>query len=187
MKKPIYKYATIWGIIGGTALAFIYIKTLGKGKGISLDKALLIGGSIGAGLGLGIDLINRKPTTPISEQELVDLAKSIGGDSESELDSYLSSVRSANLSDSNIQRLLALIKVFLTAKKNGEWDSKGDIETKKKVLISNGVSKDDVDLFEITLKNHLTNVVSNMMKVGNVEEGTSGFEGRKLMIDSVNR
>lgn len=164
MNKPIFKYASVWGILGGTALAYLYLKTLGKDKNLDLYKTLLIGGSIGAGLGLGIDLTTSAPKKPITEQELLDKAKSIGGDTESELNSFLSSVKSGNLSESETQRIFNVIKVFLSVRKDGKWDSKGDIETKKKVLISYGASKDDVNLFEKTLKNHLTNSISNIMQ-----------------------
>ena len=60
MNKPIYKYATVWGILGGTALAYLYLKTIGKNKNIlpiiqtDTLKALLIGGGVGLGIGLGI-------------------------------------------------------------------------------------------------------------------------------------
>lgn len=164
MKKPIFKYASVWGILGGTALAYLYLKTLGKDKNLSISKTLLIGGSIGAGLGLGIDLTTGSSKKPITEQELLDRAKSIGGDTELELNSYLSSVKSANLSEWDTQKVLNVLKVFLSAKEDGKWDNKGDIETKKKVLLSYGLSQGDVNVFENTLKNHLTNSISDMIK-----------------------
>ena len=163
MNKPIYKCATVWGILGGTALAFIYLKTFGKGRNLALDKTLLIGASIGAGLGIVIDLTTNK-TKPVTEQQLLDTAKSIGGDTESELNSFLASTKTDNVSESDKQRIMKVLNVFLTAKKDGKWDSKGDIETKKKVLISYGVSRDDINLFENTLKNHLTNSISDIIK-----------------------
>jgi len=163
MNKPIFKYASVWGILGGTALAYLYLKTLGKGKKLPLNKTLLIGGSIGLGLGLGIDLatLNKKP---ITEEQLQDKAKAIGGDTEMELNSYLSSLKSGNISESDTKKVLNILNMFLSAKKDGKWDTKGDINTKKKVLISYGASSNEVDVFENTLKNHLTNSISNIIK-----------------------
>lgn len=167
MNKPYYKSATVWGIFGGAALAYLYLKTLGKNKNLSFDKVIIIGSSIGAGLGILGDLYINKNNEPKNAEQLKLLAKSVDAKTEQELNLFLDSMNSGNLSDSDNRKALRVLTVFLKSKKNGEWDSKGDIEMKKKVLIDNGASKDDVQFFEDILKNHLTNSISRMIKESN--------------------
>jgi hypothetical protein len=161
MNKPIYKSATVLCIISGTALAYIYLKTIGKDKNLQLTKTLLIGAGVGLGLGLGIDL-SKGSSKPITEEELNEMAKSIGSDTEEELKSYLSALNTSEASEDNKQRFFRALKGFLKAKKDKVWDTKGDINMKKKVLLSYGVTNNDVDFFENTLKNHLTNFASRI-------------------------
>jgi Na+/phosphate symporter len=164
MNKPYYKSATVWGIFGGAALAYLYLKTLGKNKNLSFDKVIIIGCSIGAGLGILGDLYINKNNEPKNVEQLKESAKSVDNNTEQELNSFLGSINSENLSESDNKKALRILNIFLKAKKNGEWDSKGDIEMKKKVLIDNGASKDDVQFFEDILKNHLKNSISRMIK-----------------------
>lgn len=164
MNKPYYKSATVWGIFGGATLAYLYIKTLGKNKNLSFDKVILMGTTIGASLGIIGDLVINKHNEPSNEIQLKESAKNIDSNTEQELNSFLDSIKSENLSESDNKKVLRVLTVFLKAKRNGEWDSKGDIEMKKKVLIDNGASKDDVNLFEDILKNHLKNSISRMIK-----------------------
>jgi hypothetical protein len=160
MQKPIYKYATIWGILGGTALAYIYLLTLGKNKN-SLQKTLLIGGGIGLGLGLGIDL--SKPKNPITEDDLKKIASELNEATQNELDSYLVAIKNTDISDDRKQRMFNLLKAFLSASKNNKWDNKGIIDVKKQVLISYGVPKSDVESFEKILKENLSISVSKII------------------------
>lgn len=164
MNKPYYKSATVWGIFGGAAMAYLYLKTLGKNKNLSIDKIIVIGASIGAGLGILGDLYINKKNEPSNEEQLKESAKSIDASTQEELNSFLNSIKSENLSESDNKKALRVLTIFLKAKRNGEWDSKGDIEMKKKVLIDNGASKDDVKFLEDILKNHLRNSVSRMIK-----------------------
>jgi hypothetical protein len=161
MQKPIYKYATIWGILGGTALAYIYLLTIGKNKKLPLEKTLLIGGGIGLGLGLGIDL--SKPKTPITEDELKKIASELSDDTQNELESYLVAIKNNDISDDRKQRMFNLLKAFLSASKNNKWDNKGVIDVKKQVLISYGVPKSDVESFEKILKENLSISVSKII------------------------
>lgn len=163
MQKSIYKYATIWGILGGTALAYIYLLTIGKNKNLPLQKTLMIGGGIGLGLGLGIDL-STSSKKPITEQELKDTASKLSSDTQKELNSYLTAINDADISDDKKQRMFRLLQAFLSASKNNKWDSKGVIEVKKQVLISNGVSKSDVDSFEKILKDNLSLNVAKLIQ-----------------------
>lgn len=159
MDKPIYKYATLWGVLGGTALAFIYLKTLGKDKNLTLMKTLLIGGGIGAGIGLGIDLsVNRKPKF-VTEEDLKGLAKSVGTDAETQLNSYLSLVKLAKLDEPDTQKVFNVIKGEFLAKKDNKWDAQADIATKKQILSNYGVSDDDFKLFEAVIIKGLTNII----------------------------
>lgn len=164
MNKAYYKSVTVWGIFGGAAIAYLYLKTLGKNKNLSFDKVMVIGASIGAGLGIVGDLYINKKNEPINEEQLKESAKSIDASTQEELNSFLNSIKSENLSESDNKKALRVLTIFLKAKRNGEWDSKGDIEMKKKVLIDNGASKDDVKFLEDILKNHLKNSVSRMIK-----------------------
>lgn len=171
MSKPIYKYATVWTILGGTALAYIYLKTLGKNKNLSIKKTFLIGGSIGAGLGLGIDLIKSNRDKVITEQELLESSKKIGGDTELELNSFLSASKNSYLSESDNQDFLKVLKAFVKAKNDGKWDSKGNIEDKKKVLISYGAKDYEIKTFEKVLRNNLSNTISEIIaKTANVKD-----------------
>jgi len=164
MNKPYYKSATVWGIFGGAAIAYLYLRTLGKDKNLSFDKVIVMGASIGAGLGILGDLYINKNNEPSNEEQLKESAKSVDANTEQELNSFLDSIKSGNLSESDNKKALRVLTILLKAKRNGEWDSKGDIEMKKKVLIDNGASKDDVQFFEDILKNHLTNSISRMIK-----------------------
>lgn len=167
MNKPIYKYATVWAILGGTALAYLYLKTIGKDKKLELAKTLLIGGGIGLGIGLGIDLSKREPVKPITEDELINKAKQVDSNTEDELKSYLSALNNSDdLSDSKKQKFYNVLIAFIKAKKDGKWDTKGNIKNKKDVLVSYGVSESDVNLFEDVLKNNLTNFASVIIPKG---------------------
>ena len=167
MKKPIHKYTTVWTILGGTALAYLYYKTLGKNKGLDLTKTLLIGGGVGLGLGLGIDLSKREPVKPITEDELIDKTKQVDSNTEDELKSYLSALNNSDdLSDSKKHKFYNVLIAFIKAKKDGKWDTKGNIKNKKDVLVSYGVSESDVNLFEDILKNNLTNFASVIIPKG---------------------
>lgn len=161
MQKPIYKYATIWGILGGTALAYIYLLTIGKNKNLPLQKTLLIGGGIGLGLGLGIDL-STNSKKPITEEELQNTASQLNDVVQKELNSYLTAINNSDITDDKKQTMYKVLKAFLSASKNNKWDSKGIIDEKKKVLISYGISKSDVDSFERLLKNNLINVAKTI-------------------------
>ena len=163
MEKPIYKYVTVWGILGGTALAFLYLKTLGKDKNLALAKTLLIGGAIGGGVGLGFDLaVNRKPK-PVTEEDLKEMAKPLGKDVESELDNYLLLMKKAKLSDIDNQRVLNVIKGFLLAKKDKKWDESANIQVKKQILMSYGVTSDDFQVFEDVIIKGVVNALSGLL------------------------
>lgn len=159
MKKQINKYATFWGVLGGTALAYIYIKTLGKDKGLQLTKTLLIGAGIGTGVGLGIDLfVNNKPK-PVTEDDVKKMAESIGSEAKSEVDGYLSLMKLAKLSESDNQRVLNVVNAVLLAQKDKKWDAKADLTTKKKVLSGYGISDDDFNVFENVIVKGVSNII----------------------------
>lgn len=162
MEKLIYKYATVWGILGGTALAFLYIKTIGKGKNLPLTKTLLIGGAIGGGLGLGIDLSVSKKPKPITEESLRALAKSISTDAESQLDGYLSLMKKANQSEADNQRIMNVINGQLLAMKDNKWDEKADLKTKKGILFSYGVTEQDFGVFNDIIVKSLADILSGV-------------------------
>jgi hypothetical protein len=162
MDKPIYKYATLWGVLGGTALAFLYLKTLGKDKNLALTKTLLIGGAIGGGLGLGIDLsISRKPKA-ITEESLRALAKSISTDAESQVDNYLLLMKKAKQSDADNQRIMNVINGQLLAMKDNKWDAKADIKTKKAILLTYGVTEQDFGVFQDIIVKGLADILSGI-------------------------
>jgi hypothetical protein len=52
---------------------------------------------------------------------------------------------------------------WISASKNNKWDNKGVIDVKKQVLISYGVPKSDVELFEKILKENLSISVSKII------------------------
>jgi len=179
MNKPIYKYATVWGIVCGTALAYVYLKTLGKDKGLELTKTLLIGGGIGLGLGLGIDLSKGKSVSKnITEDELISMAQKVDANTEDELKSYLSALNNTiDIDDYKKQKFYHVLVGFINAKKDGKWDTKGNIKTKKEVLLNYGIKESDVDVFEDILKNNLTNFASNIIPKGrNVIKGNLEFQ-----------
>lgn len=159
MDKPIYKYATIWGVLGGTALAFIYLKTLGKDKNLALAKTLLIGGGIGGGIGLGIDLSTSSKPKLITESDLKILAESISKDEVNQVDNYLFALSKANLSESDNQRVYKVIKGVLLAKKDNKWDEKADIQNKKKILSNYGVTSNDFNVFQDVITKSITDVL----------------------------
>lgn len=155
MIKPIYKYSTIWGILGGASIAYLYIKTIGKNKNLDFNKTLLIGSAIGLGLGLGLDLSKKNSLKNISEEELLNKANTIDKSTVDELQSYISALKNSKPSEYDTKRFYNVLNSFLEAKQDGKWDTKGSIETKKKVLKTYDVSSSNINFFENILKNNL--------------------------------
>ena len=158
MEKPIYKQATLWGVLGGTALAFLYLKTMGKGKGLDLTKTLLIGGGIGAVVGYTIDNINTKPKV-FTEEELKQLASTISSSAEQEVDSYFQLLNLAKLSEQENQKVMKVIHAMLLARKDGKWDAKASIAQKKTILLSYGITLEDYMVFERVVISGFTNII----------------------------
>lgn len=170
MEKPIYKYATVWGILGGTALSFIYLKTLGKDKNLSLVKTLLIGAGVGAGVGLLVDNMGSS-VEDIDEETLIDenylraLAKTLNNPlAETELETYLLAVDKSNLSDEDERKIYRVLNGLLLAKKDNKWDEGANIQTKKQILMGYGVAESDFKIFEQIIINKLTNLVTDLLE-----------------------
>lgn len=169
MNKPIYKYATLWGVLGGTALSFLYLKTLGKDKNLSLIKTLLIGGGIGAGVGLLID--NMQPSIEdVEEASLLDenylraLAKTLQEPlTETELETYLLAVDKADLPQEQEQKVYRVLRGLLLAKKDKKWDEKATLQTKKQILMNYDVAESDFKVFESIVINKMTNLVTDLL------------------------
>lgn len=162
MIKPLYKYATIWSILGGASIAYLYLKTLGKNKNLDFNKTILIGSAIGLGLGLGLDLSKKNLLKNISENDLKNKANSIDKSTVDELQSYLSSLNNSNPSEYDKIRFYNVLNSFLEAKGDGKWDTNGNIETKKKVLKAYDVSNSNINFFENILKNNLKDFASKI-------------------------
>lgn len=165
-EKKIYQHATIWGIIGGTALAYIYIKTLGKGKGLDLTKTLLIGGAVGLGIGAAIDLSIASKPVFYTEEELTEKANTLGYNTQEEVKSYLSLMKTAKLSDEDNQKIMRVIDAQLMAKKDGKWDSNADMVTKKSILMTYGISEGDFLTFQNLVVTGFTNIIINAFNQG---------------------
>jgi hypothetical protein len=167
MKKPFYKYNSYWLALAGLGLGYVYVKFLAKDKNLPLGKSLLIGGLIGGGLGLGIDLMTtdkkeEEVTTEITEDGLNKLAKSISPDAEAQLYNYLFLLKKANLSETDNKKGYNVLNGFLLAKRDNKWDSQADIQGMKKVLLSYGVTEDDFKVFQTILVNSLADVITNI-------------------------
>ena len=169
MEKAIYKYATVWGALGGTALAFIFIKTLGKDKNLALTKTLLIGGGIGVGIGTIIDLINMKSNV-VTEVSLNKLAKSIGADAELQLSNYLTVIKNAKLLPSDYQKGLNVLNGIFLAKKDNKWNEGADLQTKKMILMSYNVKPEDFKVFQSVVVNELAEIITDIFKRENIKE-----------------
>lgn len=165
-EKKIYQHATVWSIIGGVALSYIYVKTLGKGKGLDLTQTLLIGGAVGLGIGAAIDLsVSSKPKF-YTEEELIEKANALGYNTESEVKSYLSLMKTAKLSDEDNQKIMRVIDAQLMAKKDGKWDSNSDMATKKNILMAYGISEGDFLTFQNLVVTGFTNIIINAFNQG---------------------
>jgi hypothetical protein len=166
MKKQFYNYNSYWYALAGLGLAYVYLKTLGKDKNLSLGKSLLIGGVVGGGIGLGIDLMKNKKEVVVvkknTEQSLTQLAKSISSDAEAELSNYLFLLNKANLSDAEKEKGYNVLNGFLLAKKDNKWDSKADVQGMKKILLSYGVTEDDFKVFQTILVSSLATAITNI-------------------------
>jgi hypothetical protein len=167
MKKQFYNYNSYWYALAGLGLAYVYLKTLGKDKNLSLGKSLLIGGVVGGGIGLGIDLMKNKKEAVVevkknTEQSLTQLAKSISSDAEAELSNYLFLLNKANLSDAEKEKGYNVLNGFLLAKKDNKWDSKADVQGMKKILLSYGVTEDDFKIFQTILVSSLATAITNI-------------------------
>lgn len=167
MEKPFYKYNSYWLALAGLGLGYVYVKFLAKDKNLPLGKSLLIGGLLGGGLGLGIDLINNKEeeviiNPEITEESLNQLAKSISLDAENELSNYLFLLKEANLPKADNKKGYNVLNGFLLAKRDNKWDSQADIQGMKKVLLSYSVTEDDFKIFQTILVSSLANVITNI-------------------------
>jgi hypothetical protein len=166
MEKPFYKYNSYWLALAGLGLGYVYVKFLAKDKNLPLTKSLLIGGLLGGGLGLGIDLMTTDKkevtNTEITEESLNQLAKSISIDAENELSNYLFLLKEANLPQNDNKKGYNVLNGFLLAKRDNKWDSQADIQGMKKVLLSYGVTEDDFKVFQTILVNSLANVITNI-------------------------
>jgi hypothetical protein len=166
MEKAFYKYNSYWLALAGLGLGYVYVKFLAKDKNLPLGKSLLIGGLIGGGLGLGIDLMTtdkkEEVNTEITEESLNKLAKSISPDAESQLYNYLFLLKEANLSETDNKKGYNVLNGFLLAKRDNKWDSQADIQGMKKTLLSYGVTEDDFKVFQTILVNSLANVITNI-------------------------
>lgn len=160
MDKPIYKYATLWGILAGTGLAFLYLRTLGKEKNLDLFKTLLIGGGIGVGVGISVDVISSKTKKPVTEEKLRALAKKVGGDAPLQVNNYMSIVKLAKLSESDTQRVFNVINGMLLAKIDKKWDENANLDAKKTILLSYGVTAEDFKVFQDVIVNSISDIIS---------------------------
>ena len=161
MDKPIYKYATLWGVLAGTGLAFLYLKTLGKEKNLDLVKTLLIGGGIGVGVGICVDVISSKTKKPITEEKLRALAQKVGGDAPLQVNNYMSIVKLAKLSDSDTQRVFNVINGQLLAESDRKWDENASLDAKKTILLGYGVTVEDFKVFQDVIVNNIADIISN--------------------------
>jgi hypothetical protein len=166
MEKAFYKYNSYWLALAGLGLGYVYVKFLAKDKNLPLGKSLLIGGLIGGGLGLGIDLMTtdkkEEVNTEITEESLNQLAKSISPDAESQLYNYLFLLKEAKLPQTDNKKAYNVLNGFLLAKRDNKWDSQADIQGMKKTLLSYGVTEDDFKVFQTILVNSLANVITNI-------------------------
>ena len=169
-EKPFYKYASYWGVVGGTALAFLYLKTLGKDKNLSLAKTLLIGAGVGGGIGLITDMAIGKKPKAITRESVKELSKSIDSDSVSQVDNYLFILDKAKLSEQDNQRILNVINGVLLAKKDKKWDEKADINNKKAILLTYGVTEQDFKVFQDVIVNSLANIITDVFNVNKTKK-----------------
>lgn len=172
MKKSFYNYSTFWGLLGGGALAFIYLKTLGKDKNLNLMKTLLIGAGIGTGVGLFIDILPSKKDNQNAEGDnqlltpdiLRALAKELNDPvTETELETYLLAVDKGNLSQIDQQRVYRVIRGLLSAKKDNKWDENATMQVKKEILRNYKVTDQDFLVFQDIIVNKLSDLITNLI------------------------
>ena len=168
MEKPFYKYNSYWLALAGLGLGYVYVKFLSKNKNLPLGKTLLIGGVLGGGVGLGIDLIKKPKKEEIkpelTEQNLKDLATSISPDAERELSNYLFLLDKSNLPLNERKKAYNVLNGFLLAKKDGKWDAQADINGMKKTLLSYGVTEDDFKVFQSILVSGLATSIASIFQ-----------------------
>jgi hypothetical protein len=160
-----YKNSYLFAL-AGLGLGFVFVKFLSKNKNLPLGKTVLISGALGGALGLGIDLMKRQENDKpkVTEQSLIDLAKSISPDAEKELSNYLFLLKKADLPAKENQKAYNVLNGFLLAKKDNKWDSNLDIQGMKKTLLSYGVTEDDFQVFQSLLANSIFNTISSIFQ-----------------------
>ena len=172
-KDNFYKY-TLIGALGGTALAFLYLKTLGKDKALDLTKTLLIGGVAGAGLGLLSDVVAKggvkikegvTPEKPlVTEQTVRDFAKSLGIDDELKINSYLLILNQVPHTAEQKQRVLNVLDATLRAKRDKKWDESATLTAKKEILVKNyGITDAEWNVFQQITSANLANLIVNAL------------------------
>jgi len=177
MEKPFYKYNSYWLALAGLGLGYVYVKFLAKDKNLSLAKSLLLGGAVGGGIGIALDLINKNGAEEVkknvTKESLNELAKSISPEAEDELSNYLLLLDKAKLNEFDNQKGYNVLNGFLLAKKDNKWDSNADIQGMKKTLISYGVTEDDFKIFQAILVNSLANAITNIFSKNNTTNKTT--------------
>ena len=170
MEKPFYKYYTLWGALGGTALAFLYLKTIGKDKALNLTTTLLIGGVAGAGIGLLGDVTTKggvkvkegaeNEIPPINEQQVKDFAKELGIDTELQVNSYLLLLNQVPHTQAQKQKVLNVINAQLKAKRDKKWNENDSLSDKKALLLKNyGITDADWNGFQEIISNNLATLL----------------------------
>jgi len=160
---------TLVGGAAGVGLAYLYLN-MNKDKALDLYKTLLIGGVSGAGLGLigglassRINLI-RKEEEQLTEEKVLEAAKSLGIDEEVQVKSYISLLNSISASKEQKQRVLKVIDAMLKAKKDNKWDEKSPLSKKKEILASYNISQADFDVFQQIITNNITNLITSVLQ-----------------------
>lgn len=172
-KDNFYKY-TIIGALGGTALAFLYLKTIAKNKGFNLTKTLLLGGVAGAGIGLLGDIITKggvkvkegaeSNISPVTEQQVRDFAKELGIDTELQVNSYLLILNQVPHTQEQKQKVLNVINAQLKSKRDKKWNENATLAEKKELLVKNyGITDSDWNGFQEITSANLANLIANAL------------------------
>lgn len=161
---------TLIGVVGGGALAYLYLKTLGKDKNLNMITTLLIGAGVGGGIGFlasGVTSFRKgdkdEESNLITEEQLRELARSLNDPSElTQLETYLLATRKSDLTDADEQKVFRVIKGVLLAKKDNKWDENASMQIKKQILLNYGVTSDDFDVFQTFIVNKLSDIITDI-------------------------
>lgn len=155
----------------GVLVAYILVS---RNKNLDMVKTLTIGGVSGLGLGLISGLIASGASTTndeiketqikqLTEGQIREFAKSLGIDSELQVNSYILILNQVSHTPEQKQNVLKVLDAMLKAKRDKKWDEKGTLTQKKEILMSYGITDKQFNVFQEVTTQNLTNLIADAL------------------------